>query len=89
MASVLNLLVSLTIAASPAADFGWQTATPESQGVSLPKLEALAENLALKMGFPRFVHKLHDDNKTTMSNPGKSPARKRSSIEKSRIVVIC
>src|SRR5690348_3887520 len=40
------LSVAVVVGHSPAAEFEWQTATPESQGMSQAKLDALRDGIA-------------------------------------------
>src|SRR5262245_23765342 len=43
---LLTLALVRSLAAAPPDAFQWQTATPESQGMSTPKLAALQQNMA-------------------------------------------
>src|SRR5262245_8882637 len=45
---LLTSALAGNLAAAPPSTFQWQTATPESRGMSTPKLDALKEHMAAK-----------------------------------------
>src|SRR5262245_17917248 len=46
LAACCCMLIALANSSALAADFEWQTAAPESQGLSTPKLDALRDGIA-------------------------------------------